>query len=278
MITEKLAHFVAETDTSDIPQQALIVAKSAITDYIGVTFPGSMEETGKIIAEYARRMGGEEESSVIGGGFKTSSYLASLANGTAGHALDYDDGGGFGHCSVVLAPAVLAIGESIGASGKDLLSAYVVGFEAVSTFHGMVGPAHYARGWHSTATTGSLAATAAVAWLLKLNSHQVRMALGITGSLLGGLRQNFGTMTKPLHAGNAASNGVKAAVLAKMGFTADENIIEAPGGASPMWIGLKRLINWVNLLVLSTMVRVRCILNSIHLVRQRILVLMRPWL
>jgi 2-methylcitrate dehydratase PrpD len=230
MITEKLAHFVAETGVSDIPQDALKVAQMGITDCIGVTFPGSLELLGKIMRDYAKKMGGVAESSIIGSDIKTSPYLAALVNGTMGHALDYDDMGGFGHPSVALAPAVLAIGENIGASGKDILAAYVIGFEVAVCLCGPLMQSHYARGWHSTDNFGSLGAAAALAWLLKLNVHQMRMTLGIAASLAGGLRQNFGTMTKPLHAGQAAANGIQAALLAQAGFTADENIIETPLG------------------------------------------------
>lgn len=243
MITEKLAHFVAETGVVDIPQDALKVAQMGITDCIGVTFPGSLEPLGKIMRDYAKKMGGVAESSIIGSNIKTSPYLAALANGTMGHALDYDDMGGFGHPSVALAPAVLAIGENTGASGKDILAAYVIGFEVASCLCGPLMMSHYARGWHSTDNFGTLGAAAALAWLLKLNVHQVRMALGIAASLAGGLRQNFGTMTKPLHAGQAAANGIQAALLAQAGFTADENIVEAPLGFAKVF-GHDEEVDW----------------------------------
>lgn len=226
MFTKKLADFVAEVGSEDIPGPAIQIAKQGITDVIGVSLPGSMEPAAKTVADFARRLGGTAESSVIGCGLVTSPYLAALANGTIGHALDYDDGGGGIHASAVLGPAVLAMGESIGASGADILAAYVVGFEVAARLWQAVGSDHYEQGWHGTNTNGSLGAAAAVSWLLQLNAHQVRMALGIASSLAGGLRQNFGTMTKPLHAGNAAANGVMAAMLAEKGLTADENIIE----------------------------------------------------
>jgi len=153
-----------------------------ITDCIGVTFPGSLEPVGEIIRGYVRKMGGVAESSIIGNDLKASPYLAALANGTMGHALDYDDMGCFGgHPSVVLAPSVLAMGERLGASGKDILAAYVVGFEVGACIHGPLWK-HYLRGWHATDNFGSLAAGAAVAWLLKLDVHQVRMVLGIAAS------------------------------------------------------------------------------------------------
>lgn len=242
MITKKLAHFVVETRMEDIPQEALKVAQMGITDCIGVTFPGSLEPQGEIIRGYARKMGGVAESSIIGSDLKTSPYLAALANGTMGHALDYDDMGGFGHPSVVLAPAVLAIGESMGMSGKDILTAYVIGFEVAACLRRPLWT-HYLRGWHATDNFGSLGAGAAVARLLKLDVYQVRMVLGIAASLAGGLRQNFGTMTKPLHAGQAAANGIQAALLAQAGFTADDSIIETPLGFAKVF-GHDEEVDW----------------------------------
>ena len=242
MITKKLAHFVVETRMEDIPQEALEVAQKAITDCIGVTFPGSLEPQGEIIRGYAGKMGGVAESSIIASDLKTSPYVAALANGTMGHALDFDDMGGFGHPSVVLAPAVLAIGESIGTSGKDILAAYVIGYEVATCLRGPLWT-HYLRGWHATDNFGSLGAGAAVAWLLKLDVYQVRMVLGIAASLAGGLRQNFGTMTKPLHAGQAAANGIQAALLAQADFTADDSIIEAPLGFAKVF-GHDQEVDW----------------------------------
>jgi len=159
--------------------------------------------------------------------------------------LDYDDMSvsPIAHPSVSLAPAILAVGEDLEASGLNILSSYVVGYETVCCIARPIFQSHYVQGWHSTATFGTLGATAAVAWLLKLNVHQVKMALGIAASLAGGLRQNFGTMTKPLHAGKAAANGVQAALLAQAGFTADENIIEAPLGFVKVF-GHKEEIDW----------------------------------
>jgi len=190
-------------------------------------------------------MGGLPRASVIGNDFKTSPYLAALVNGTIGHALDYDDLAIslIGHPSVFLVPAILAVGESIDASGEDILAAYVVSYETVCCIARPVLQSHYVQGWHSTATFGTLGAVIAVAWLLKLNIHQVRMALGIAASLAGGLRQNFGTMTKPLHAGKAAANGVQAALLAQRGFTADDNIIEAPLGFAKVF-GHREEVDW----------------------------------
>lgn len=244
-ITDKVSYFIAQTAAKDIPQDALDLARLGITDFIGVALPGSREKQSKIIADYARKMGGVPQASLIGRDFKTSPYLAALVNGTTGHALDYDDMAIslIGHPSVFLAPATLAIGESIEASGEDILAAYVVGYETVCCIAGPMLQSHYMQGWHSTATFGSLGAMAAVARLLKLTMPQVRMALGIAASLAGGLRQNFGTMTKPLHAGKAAANGIQAVLLAQAGFTAADSIIEAPLGFAKVF-GHSGEVDW----------------------------------
>jgi 2-methylcitrate dehydratase PrpD len=243
MITERLARFVVETRAEDIPREARNLARMGIQDFVGVTFPGSKEPVGRIIKDYAGKMGGASVSTVIGSNLKTSPYLAALANGTMGHALDYDDMGGFGHNSAAIAPAILAVGETMGISGRDILTAYVIGFELAVSLYNPLWESHYMRGWHCTDTFGSLAAGAAVARLLSLNVDQVRRTLGIAASLAGGLRQNFGTMTKPLHAGQAAANGIQAALLAHAGLTADENIIEAQFGFAKVF-GHDSEVDW----------------------------------
>lgn len=233
MLTERIATFVSGVRSADLPQEALDKARLGITDFVGVAVAGSREESGRLIREYGDRMGGVAEATIIaGGGKKASPEMAALVNGTMGHALDYDDMSvsPISHPSVFLAPAILAVGESIGASGLDALAAYVVGYEVAGCAAEPMFQSHYVRGWHSTSTFGSLGAAAAVAWLLRLDARQVKMAIGIAASLACGLRQNFGTMTKPLHAGRAAANGVQAAFLARAGFTADAAIIEAPLG------------------------------------------------
>ncbi|MBI3931453.1 MAG: MmgE/PrpD family protein, partial [Chloroflexi bacterium] len=245
MITDKISHFITETAPEDIPQDAVRLARLGITDFIGVALAGSREESSSIIVDYARKMGGVPQVSIIGGGFKTSPYLAALVNGTVGHSLDYDDVAIslIGHPSVFLVPAILAIGESAGASGKDVLTAYVIGYETSCQIAKPVLQSHYVQGWHSTATFGTLGAAASVAWLLKLKVHQVKQALGIAASLAGGLRQNFGTMTKPLHAGMAAAHGIQAALLARAGFTADDSIIEASLGFARVF-GHSEAVDW----------------------------------
>ena len=223
---------MVETTPGDIPRHALKLARMAFTDFCGVALAGCREKTSQIMVDYVRAMGGNPQASTIGSSLKTSPYLAALVNGTTGHSLDYDDIAVSlnGHPSVCLVPAVFAIGEILRSTGQDVLTAYVIGYETACHVARPVLQSHYTRGWHSTATFGSLGATAAASRLLKLSTAQVKHAIGIAASLAGGLRQNFGTMTKPLHAGKAAANGIQAALLAQAGFTAAENIIEAPLG------------------------------------------------
>jgi 2-methylcitrate dehydratase PrpD len=245
MITDKVARFIAEISPDAIPEEAFKIARQGIMDFTGVALAGSKEEAGNIIAEFIKEMGGTGVSGVIGKGFRTAPHLAALANGTMGHALDYDDlSFTYGaHPSVTLAPVVLSLGESTGASGKEVLTAYIAGFEAGAYISSPLAQSHYMQGWHSTGTVGVMGATAAAGRLLKLNAHQIRMALGIAASMASGLRQNFGTMTKPFHAGNAAANGVLAASLAYRGFTANESIIEAPQGYAKV-LGCHDEIDW----------------------------------
>ncbi len=232
MVTQRIAEFVSQIRTEEIPQEALDKALLGMTDFVGVAVAGSREELGRIIRGYAERMGGAAEATIIAGNAETSPEMAALVNGTTGHALDYDDMSvsPIAHPSVFLAPAVLALGEGLGTAGREALAAYVVGYEVASCVAEPMFQSHYVQGWHGTSTFGSLGAAAAAARLLGLDPGQVRMALGIAASLACGLRQNFGTMTKPLHAGRAAANGIQAAFLARAGFTADAGIIEAPLG------------------------------------------------
>lgn len=232
MVTEILANFIAETRYEQLPPEVTTAAKRALLDFFGVALAGASAEGSRLITEYVKEEGGNPEASVIAAGFKTSPSLAALANGTIAHALDYDDCfNGFPiHPSVAIMPAVLALAEKTGASGKKVIEAYAVGFEIACKVGSVVGLRQRELGWHNTATLGCLGAAAAASRLLDLTAGDVRMALGIAASLAGGLRQNFGTMTKPLHAGNAARNGVLAASLAGKSFTSYDGVLEAPLG------------------------------------------------
>ncbi|MGH8699539.1 MAG: MmgE/PrpD family protein, partial [Burkholderiales bacterium] len=155
---------------------------------------------------------------------------AALANGTAGHALDYDDVALEGHPSVVLVPAILAEGERLGASGRDLITAYVAGYETWGELLDRDEDQHHGKGWHPTAVFGTVAAAAAAARLARLDPARTANALGIAASMAGGLVANFGSMTKPFQAGRAAQSGILAARLAGRGMTASPDALEHPSG------------------------------------------------
>jgi 2-methylcitrate dehydratase PrpD len=229
--TEKVAQFIVHTTYDQIPAEAIGVAKRAIVDGLGVAIAGSQTDAGRIAARWAKAMGGAPATGVIGAGFKTSLPIAARANGIMAHALDYDDvTRNMGHPTPPLLPVLLALGETQGASGRDLLEAYAVGFEVESKLGNSMSRKHYAHGWHSTSIFGTLGAAAAAAKLLRLDLWHTQMALGIAASEAAGLRQNFGTMTKPYHAGLAAANGVIAATLAREGFTSAPDSLEGEFG------------------------------------------------
>ena len=243
--TEKIANFIIETDYEHIPKEAIAIAKNAILDYLGVTVAGSNEPVVGIMAEQVRQMGAADEAGIVGQNFRTSSDLAAWINGTASHALDYDDTfpapvvGYNLHPTVAVLPAVLALGEKYEVSGSDILTAYIVGIEVIFRAGASIGRYTSEVGWHPTPILGTIGAVAASAKILKLNAWQIQMALGIASSLAGGLSRNYGTMTKPLHAGNAARNGVVAALLARDGFTANPGILEGEFSFYNMFSGGK---------------------------------------
>jgi 2-methylcitrate dehydratase PrpD len=235
--TERVARFVAETDFEIIPAAVLAGAKTAILDCLGVALAGSTEEAARISAEQVRLEEARGAATVWGQGFKSSATLAALANGTATHALDFDHGVYLGQPTSGVIPAVMALAEARGASGRALLEAYVVGFEATAKIAKSI-PEAGRGGWHGAGTLGTLGATLACAKLLKLDSGKVRMALGIATSMASGAACNYGTMTKPLGAGLAARSGVMAASLAQDGFTASPTALESATGFYGAYLSL----------------------------------------
>ena len=226
-VTAKLAQFTTQLKYENIPPGAVQTAKTAVRDCLGVALAGSKEEDAKICAEIARQEKSKEETSVIGQGFKTSALQAALANGTAAHALDFDHSFTLmGQPTAPIIPAVFALAESVGSSGRRIIEAYVAGFEVTGKLaYSLRDSSH--EGWHAPSTLGSFGATAGCGKLLGLNATQMEMALGITASMASGVVANFGTMTKPLHVGLGARNGVLAAKLAQSGFTASSKAMEA---------------------------------------------------
>jgi len=214
-----------------IPHKALDVAKGAMLDCLGVALAGARHRGGMIAADWSRKAAGAPQATLWGHGMKTSAHDAALVNGTAAHALDYDDvtWGLIGHPSVSIVPSVLALGELTGASGRDVLHAYVVGFEVMAKLGRTMQPKHSLDGgWHATGTIGTFGATAASCKLLDLTAEQTGSALGIAYSMTSGNVSNFGTMCKPLHAGLAARNAVQAAQWAERGFTSLPHPFDGP--------------------------------------------------
>jgi 2-methylcitrate dehydratase PrpD len=229
--TALMAEFVA--DAAMVPE-ARDWAAIAFRDTVGVMLAGSREP-----ATYmARAIAAEEGATdgpcrVLGTAMRTGPQLAAFVNGVAAHALDYDDMCfvSLAHPSCALIPALLAAGELVSASGSLLLDAYVAGFEIECRLGTVMNPRHYhQRGWHCTSSIGTLGAAAAAARVLGLDAARTRHALGIAASSACGLKENLGTMVKPLHAGLAARNGVMAAQLAQRGFTASPHALDGPQG------------------------------------------------
>jgi len=230
--TSRMVDFIVDVTSEEIPEEARLAGRRAMLDTVGVTLAGVEDEGPAIVRRILQEEAAQGQATVLGTHQRTSLASAAWANGVAGHALDFDDVGGSisGHPSIPVLPAVLAIGESLEASGRDALDAFLIGFEVEGKIGRGVGRSHYARGFHATTTLGSMGSTAAAARLLKLNKEQTAHALGIAGSLAGGMRANFGSMTKPLQAGNAARAGVLAALLARDNFTGGEDILDGPIG------------------------------------------------
>jgi 2-methylcitrate dehydratase PrpD len=242
-LTAYVAEFIVGTRDADIPDDVIQLGKKHILDGLGLALAGSVAKSGELVSRYLSGLGqgnGERTASVIGSPLRVAPRFAAFANGVAIHADDYDDTqlavakdrvyGLLTHPTAPALPAALAIAERDGRSGKDLMTAYHVGVEVESKIAEAINPRHYQHGFHSTATCGTFAAAAAAAKLLGLSVEVTRRALSIAGSQSAGLRENFGTMTKPFHAGRSSESGVVAADLAAIGWTAADNILEAGRG------------------------------------------------
>jgi len=217
--------------TAEPPPAARAAAARALLDTLGVTLAGASQPAARSV----QRVIGQEgvgPCRVFGTAARASAGNAALANGTAAHALDYDDMCfvSLAHPSAPLVAAALAAAEATGASGRTLLEAYVVGFEIEGRLGRAMNPRHYQRGWHCTSTIGTIGAAAAASRVLGLDAAAAGHALAIAASEASGLKENFGTMVKPLHAGLAARNGVLAAKLAQAGMTASAAAIDGPQG------------------------------------------------
>jgi 2-methylcitrate dehydratase PrpD len=241
-ITDYVAGFVVGTQHTNIPKDVAHLGKRSVLDGIGLALAGARSECGHIAHKYLANLGiaNADGSTVIGSPLRLPARFAAFANGLAIHADDYDDTqlavlkdrvyGLLTHPTAPALPPALALAERGCRSGADLMLAYQVGVEVECKVAEAIMPRHYQQGFHSTATCGSIGAAASAAKMLGLDREATRRALSIGATQAGGLRENFGTMTKPFHAGRACENGTVAAEIAALGFTASPNGLEADRG------------------------------------------------
>jgi 2-methylcitrate dehydratase PrpD len=242
-VTEQLADWVVKAQLEDAPEAGIRRVEERFIDSLGVQFAGLSVSTGKVMTEWVRAQGARPESSVVGGGFRTTASLATLANATAGHALEFDDIALFsGHYANPLTAAALAVGEKLGSSGRDVILAWMVGHEVIfqTAKPCMDGPRNTLlwRGWFNQGFQPVMGVAALTAKLMGLDTMQTRMAFGNAASAMAGVMKNRGSDTKSFTAGNAAMHGVMAAELISLGFTANDEIIDGDNGVARM-LGLE---------------------------------------
>jgi len=220
------------------PEAAIDAARRQFVDVLAVSIPGALEPATRKAFETVRGWG-DGPATAIGFGVRLAPPWAALVNGTAAHALDFDDNfdPAKAHATAVLAPAILALAEAEGASGRACLDAYVAGLQILGRVGQGVNPAHRNRGWHATATVGAIGAAAACARLLKLDAARAGHAVSIATSMAAGFMSQFGTMTKPVHAGLAAKAGILAAGLARHGIDAGLATLDGPHGMNRLMVG-----------------------------------------
>ncbi|GAC1336906.1 MAG: MmgE/PrpD family protein [Acetobacteraceae bacterium] len=231
-LTLRLAEQACETRFERLSAETVLIAKQCLLDYLGVTLAGGEEPASEIVYAEMAEQGGTPAATVFGRGARLPAASAALANGTASHALDFDDVNLAmpGHPTVAILPALLALGEEMGAGGAAILTAFVAGYELQCRLGRLIAPNHYDGGFHATGTVGTFGAAAACARLLQLSPVRTAQALGIAATQAAGLKSMFGTMCKPFHAGKAASNGLLAARLAWRGFESRGDAMETAQG------------------------------------------------
>ena len=231
-LTLALAGKACALSYDDLPGPAREIARQCVLDYLGVALAGAADPLVELLLDELTEAGGAPQASIIGRDARLPALAAALVNGAAAHALDYDDVNMAmpGHPSVAILPALLALAELKGSSGREVVTAFIVGYETACRVGAALRPGHYNLGFHSTGTVGSFGAAAACARLLGLDAEATAVALGIAGTQAAGLKSQFGTMCKPFHAGKAAQNGLLAARLAERGFSSRTDIVECVQG------------------------------------------------
>ena len=231
-LTGALAHKAAALDYGELPEPVCELARQCLLDYLGVALAGAADPLVRILLDEMAEAGGASQAGIIGHSIRLPALSAALVNGAAAHALDYDDVNMAmpGHPSVAILPGLLALAEFKGSSGREVVTAFVAGYETACRIGAALQPGHYNLGFHSTSTVGSFGSAAACARLLGLDTETAAMALGIAGTQAAGLKSQFGTMCKPFHAGKAAQNGLLAARLAERGFSSRTDLVECVQG------------------------------------------------
>ncbi len=245
--TQMIIDFICDTQYEDIPEKAIENAKGRILDTIGVMIKGGQETVGTVMKEFIRDYGGKEVAAVVNFGQRTDVLNATFANGCLSHAIDFDDHYILSHPSIGVVPAMLSVAEMVGATGKEILTAFVVGLEIYTKVQKCTSTEPWYTGFHGSGLWGVLSSVATAGKLLKLNKEQMLMAWGTACSSFCGLKRNMGTMTKPYHAGRAAEGGVRAALLAQKGFTSHPDAFEGRFGflhvfvTEPRWQYIEEL-------------------------------------
>lgn len=240
-LTNYVGKFVVETRYEDVPAQVIELGKKSILDGLGLAIAGSRAQTGAICRRYLEHLGVcSGKATIVGSGLKTSPRFAAWANGISIHADDFDDTqlsaakdrvyGLLVHPTVSVLPATLALAEGRSVSGKEFMLAYHIGVEVECKIAEAISPRHYQDGFHSTGTCGPFGSVAACSKLSRFDLSKTLNSFGLVASQSGGLRENFGTMTKPFQAGHAAESGVVSAELVALGWDAAQQILEAARG------------------------------------------------
>ena len=231
--TAEVAARAASLRFEDLPDDVVEVARQCILDWLGVTVAGARDDCADLVVQDMVSLGlGSFGATLVGRTERLPMLDAALVNGTASHALDYDDVNDamLGHPSVPILAGLLGLAEHLGSSGEDLVCAFVAGYEAECHVGRATGSPHYLRGFHATGTIGTFGAAAACSRLMGLDADTTAVALGLAGAQAAGLKSMFGTMVKPLHAGKASENGLRAARLAARGYSAAADVLECEQG------------------------------------------------
>lgn len=233
-LSERLANFVCKLEYAQLKRKVVEQSKRCFLDFVGVSLLGSDTDVGKILITIMKSMGGVKESTIIGDGNKIPCINAAFVNGAIAHIHELDDGHRFamGHPGAPIIPAALAIGEKVDATGKELITAIVAGYEVFIRIASSINPSHLLRGFHTTGTCGTFGATVAAGKLLSLNVSELTSALGIAGIQAAGLMEVMRgeSVVKPLQPGRASQSGVFAALLAQDGITAPSTILDGEDG------------------------------------------------